>query len=97
MARAAGTALAPVAPVEIGYPSSDGEPVAESSFQLIPLFYAFDALRRRYAGRRAEQKQRLRAEQELQLESAARRRAEARIAELEALLRERGDDLPTSR
>ena len=88
MARAAGTALAPVAPVEIGYPSSDGEPVAESSFQLIPLFYAFDALRRRYAGRRAEQ--------ELQLESAARRRAEARIAELEALLRERGD-LPTNR
>ena len=68
MARAAGTALAPVAPVEIGYPSSDGEPVAESAFQLIPLFYAFDALRRRYAGRRAEQ--------ELRLESAARRRAE---------------------
>ena len=51
MARLAGTALAPVAPVEIEYPSSDGEPVAESSFQLIPLFYAFDALRRRYAGR----------------------------------------------
>ena len=51
MARLAGTALAPVAPVEIDYPSSDGEPVAESSFQLIPLFYAFDALRRRYAGR----------------------------------------------
>ena len=245
MARAAGTALAPVAPVEIEYPSSDGEPVAESSFQLIPLFYAFDALRRRYAGRKdvfvaadlliyyregspaavapdvfvvigapnhlrhsyqlwkepkgpdlvleitsestrdkdqgpkreiyrqlgvreywqydptgdylkpplqglelvkgtyqrlpmdeladgtlrleskvlglevrekaeglrfydpatrsyllsstEEQEQRLRAEQELQLESAARRRAEARIAELEALLRERGDDLPTSR
>ena len=51
MARAAGTALAPVAPVEIEYPSSDGEPVAESSFQLIPLVYAFDALRRRYADR----------------------------------------------
>ena len=51
MVRAAGTALAPVAPVEIEYPSSDGEPVAESSFQLIPLVYAFDALRRRYADR----------------------------------------------
>ena len=38
-------------PVEIEYPSSDGEPVAESYFQLIPLFYAFDALRRRYAAR----------------------------------------------
>ena len=38
-------------PVEIEYPSSDGERVAESSFQLIPLFYAFDALRRRYAAR----------------------------------------------
>ena len=51
MARVAGTALAPVAPVEIDYPSSDGEPVAESYFQLIPLFYAFDALQRRYAAR----------------------------------------------
>ena len=51
MAYAAGTALAPVAPVEIEYPSSDGAPVAESYFQLIPLFYAFDALRRRYAHR----------------------------------------------
>ena len=51
MARVAGTALAPVAPEEIEYPSSDGEPVAESYFQLIPLFYAFDALRRRYAAR----------------------------------------------
>ena len=51
MARVAGTALAPVAPEEIKYPSSDGERVAESSFQLIPLFYAFDALRRRYAAR----------------------------------------------
>ena len=51
MARVAGTALAPVAPEEIEYPSSDGERVAESSFQLIPLFYAFDALRRRYAAR----------------------------------------------
>ena len=50
-AGAAGTALAPVAPVEIDYPSSDGEPLAESYFQLIPLFYAFDALRRRYADR----------------------------------------------
>ena len=50
-AGAAGTALAPVAPVEIEYPSSDGEPVAESYFQLIPLFYAFDALQRRYADR----------------------------------------------
>ena len=48
-AGATGTALAPVAPVEIEYPSSDGEPVAESYFQLMPLFYAFDALRRRYA------------------------------------------------
>ena len=51
MARVPGTALAPVAPEEIEYPSSDGERVAESSFQLIPLFYAFDALRRRYAAR----------------------------------------------
>ena len=51
MVRTAGTALAPVAPIEIEYPSSDGEPVAESGFQLIPLVYAFDALRRRYAGR----------------------------------------------
>ena len=51
MAYAAGTALAPVAPVEIDYPSSDGEPLAESYFQLIPLFYAFDALRRHYADR----------------------------------------------
>ena len=51
MAYAAGTALAPVAPVEIEYPSSDGEPLAESYFQLIPLVYAFDALRRRYADR----------------------------------------------
>ena len=51
MAYAAGTALAPVAPVEIDYPSSDGEPLAESYFQLIPLVYAFDALRRRYADR----------------------------------------------
>ena len=53
-AGAAGTALAPVAPVapvETEYPSSDGEPVAESYFQLIPLFYAFDALQRRYADR----------------------------------------------
>ena len=50
-AGAAGTALAPVAPVEIEYPSSDGEPLAESYFQLIPLVYAFDALRRRYAHR----------------------------------------------
>ena len=50
-AGATGTALAPVAPVEIEYPSSDGAPVAESYFQLIPLFYAFDALRRRYADR----------------------------------------------
>ena len=45
------TALAPVAPVEIDYPSSDGKPLAESYFQLIPLVYAFDALRRRYADR----------------------------------------------
>ena len=51
MAYVAGTALAPVAPVEIDYPSSDGEPLAESYFQLIPLVYAFDALRRRYADR----------------------------------------------
>ena len=51
MAYAAGTALAPVAPVEIEYPSSDGEPLAESYFQLIPLVYAFDALRRHYAHR----------------------------------------------
>ena len=51
MAYAAGAALAPVAPVEIEYPSSDGEPLAESYFQLIPLVYAFDALRRRYAYR----------------------------------------------
>ena len=51
MAYAAGTALAPVAPVEIDYPSSDGEPLAESYYQLIPLVYAFDALRRRYADR----------------------------------------------
>ena len=50
-AGATGTALAPVAPVEIEYPSSDGAPVAESYFQLIPLFYAFDALRRHYADR----------------------------------------------
>ena len=50
-AGTAGTALAPVAPVEIDYPSSDGEPLAESYFQLIPLVYAFDALRRRYADR----------------------------------------------
>ena len=50
-AGAAGTALAPVAPVEIEYPSSDGEPLAESYFQLIPLVYAFDALRRHYAHR----------------------------------------------
>ena len=50
-AGAAGTTLAPVAPVEIEYPSSDGAPVAESYFQLIPLFYAFDALQRRYAAR----------------------------------------------
>ena len=50
-AGAAGTALAPVAPVEIEYPSSDGAPLAESYFQLIPLFYAFDALRRHYAHR----------------------------------------------
>ena len=51
MAYAAGTALVPVAPVEIDYPSSDGEPLAESYYQLIPLVYAFDALRRRYADR----------------------------------------------
>ena len=54
MAYAAGapsTALAPVAPVEIEYPSSDGAPLAESYFQLIPLVYAFDALRRHYAHR----------------------------------------------
>ena len=51
MARVAGTALAPVAPMEIDYPSSDGEPVAESYYQLIPLFYAFDVLQRRYAAR----------------------------------------------
>ena len=50
-AGAAGTALAPVAPVEIEYPSSDGAPLAESYFQLIPLVYAFDALRRHYAHR----------------------------------------------
>ena len=50
-AGATGTALVPVAPVEIEYPSSDGEPLAESYFQLIPLVYAFDALRRRYADR----------------------------------------------
>ena len=51
MARATGTALASVAPVEIEYPSSDGEPVAESIFQLVPLFYAYDTLQRRYADR----------------------------------------------
>ena len=51
MARVAGTALTPVAKEEIEYPSSDGEPLAESYFQLMPLFYAFDALRRRYAAR----------------------------------------------
>ena len=51
MAYAAGAALAPVAPVEIEYPSSDGAPLAESYFQLIPLVYAFDALRRHYAHR----------------------------------------------
>ena len=50
-AGATGTALAPVAPVEIEYPSSDGKPLAESYFQLIPLVYAFDALRRHYAHR----------------------------------------------
>ncbi len=50
-AGAPGTALAPVAPVEIDYPSSDGKPLAESYFQLIPLVYAFDALRRHYAHR----------------------------------------------
>lgn len=35
----------------IEYPEEDGEPLAESDFQLIPLIYAVHALRSRYADR----------------------------------------------
>ena len=35
----------------IEYPEDDGEPLAESDFQLIPLIYAVHALRARYADR----------------------------------------------
>ena len=35
-----------VAPVNVEYPSTDGKPMAESGFQLIPMRYAIDALRR---------------------------------------------------
>ena len=41
---------APV-PVEIGYPSSDGMPLAESDFQFDPLAYARNALRDYYRDR----------------------------------------------
>ena len=40
-----------VAPVSIEYPSSDGKPMAESGFQLIPMRYAIDALRRHFRSR----------------------------------------------
>ena len=40
-----------VAPVSIEYPSSDGKPMAESGFQLIPMLYAIDALRRHFRSR----------------------------------------------
>ena len=36
---------------EIAYPDSDGRPVAESDFQLIPLIYALDALKAYFQSR----------------------------------------------
>ena len=40
------------APVAVEYPSSDGKPMAESKYQLIPLAYAYDALERHFRRRR---------------------------------------------
>lgn len=39
-------------PVVVEYPSSDGEPLAESDFQFTPLTYVRNALRHYYRGRR---------------------------------------------
>ena len=45
-------ARSPVAPVAVEYPSSDGKPMAESKYQLVPLTYAYDALERHFRQRR---------------------------------------------
>ena len=39
------------APAAVDYPSSDGQPMAESEFQLIPLIDAIAALRSHFAER----------------------------------------------
>ena len=57
------------------YPSSDGLPLAENDWQLTAIHDAFGVLVARTASAPAEEK-------------ATRRVAEARIAELEARLRE---------
>lgn len=68
-----------LAPVAIEYPSTDGEPVAESDFQ---RDYARAAAEARFREEVAAR----------QREAAARAAAEARAAELEALLRARRGD-----
>ena len=41
----------PPRPVSLGYPDSDGQPIAETDFQREPLWYANDVLARRYRDR----------------------------------------------
>ena len=38
-------------PAAVDYPCSDGQPMAESGFQLIPLLYAITALRTHFRDR----------------------------------------------
>ena len=52
MNRLAASRPAPLSPpAAVHYPDSDGQPLAESDFQLKPLVYAYDALARRYRDR----------------------------------------------
>ena len=46
------SAFSPPKPPPVDYPESDGQPVAESDFQRIPLWYANDALERHFRDRR---------------------------------------------
>ena len=39
------------APAKVDYPSSDGQPMAESDYQRTPLTYAVDRLRRHFRHR----------------------------------------------
>ena len=61
-------------PVPVEYPSSDGRPMAENDWQLHAMIDAINVLDRYF----------------YRQQDAARRAEEARVAELEAMLREQG-------